>query len=67
MGFDDIEECADAWPTLSSVSCDISGFGEKIAAIILRWITEGLAPEPEWLSPVSLALRASTDPAPPTA
>jgi LacI family transcriptional regulator len=64
MGFDDLEECADAWPSLSSVSCDIAGFGERIAAIILRWITEGVAPEPEWLSPVSLALRASTEPGP---
>lgn len=67
MGFDDIEECADAWPPLSSVSCDIAGFGERIAGVILRWITEGVAPAPEWLSPVSLALRASTDPVPVTA
>lgn len=61
MGFDDIEECADAWPPLSSVRCDIAGFGEQIATLILRWIAEGRAPAPEWLSPVSLALRASTE------
>ena len=61
MGFDDIEECVHAWPPLSSVRCDIAGFGEQVAQIILKWIGEGVAPEPEWFSPVSLALRASTD------
>lgn len=60
MGFDDIEECAHAWPPLSSVRCDIASFGEQVADVILKWIGEGTAPDPEWLSPVSLALRAST-------
>lgn len=60
MGFDDIEECAQAWPPVSSVRCNIAEFGEQIARIILKWIGEGIAPEPQWLSPVSLALRAST-------
>jgi LacI family transcriptional regulator len=27
VGFDDIEECADTWPRLSSVNCNIAGFG----------------------------------------
>ena len=61
MGFDDIEECAHAWPPLSSVHCDIARFGEQIAEHILTWIGEGNAPKAEWLSPVSLAIRASTD------
>ncbi len=61
MGFDDIEECAHAWPPLSSVRCDIAEFGEQVAKVILKWIGEGIPPEPEWLSPVSLAIRASTD------
>ena len=60
MGFDDIEECAHAWPPLSSVRCDIASFGEQVAKVILTWIGEGAAPEAEWLSPVSLAIRAST-------
>lgn len=61
MGFDDIEECAHAWPPLSSVRCNIAGFGEQVAKIILNWVGEGTPPEREWLSPVSLALRASTE------
>lgn len=60
VGFDDIEECAHAWPTLSSVRCDIAGFGEQTAKVILDWVTQGRAPTREWLSPVSLTIRASS-------
>ena len=28
VGFDDIEDCAQSWPPLSSVRCDIAGFGQ---------------------------------------
>ncbi|MEO0484479.1 MAG: LacI family DNA-binding transcriptional regulator [Pseudomonadota bacterium] len=62
VGFDDIEECAHAWPPLSSVRCDIASFGTEIARTLLRWIEDGTAPRPEWLSPVSLTQRASSAP-----
>ncbi|MEM8822275.1 MAG: LacI family DNA-binding transcriptional regulator [Pseudomonadota bacterium] len=65
MGFDDIEECAQVWPPLSSVRCDIAGFGEQIAKVILAWIGDGTRPKQQWLSPVSLAVRASSGIAPP--
>jgi hypothetical protein len=29
VGFDDIEECAEAFPALSSVRCDIAAFGRR--------------------------------------
>ena len=64
MGFDDIEECAQVWPPLSTVACDIAGFGEEMAKVVLAWIKDGTRPAPEYLSPVSLALRASTGTAP---
>ncbi|MEL6958849.1 MAG: LacI family DNA-binding transcriptional regulator [Pseudomonadota bacterium] len=60
VGFDDIEECAHAWPPLSSVRCDIAGFGGQIAKTLLSWIEDGHAPRPEWLSDVSLTIRASS-------
>lgn len=60
VGFDDIEECADAWPALSSVRCGIAGFGEDIAATLLGWIEAGEVPPPERRSPVELVVRASS-------
>jgi LacI family transcriptional regulator len=60
VGFDDIEECALAWPQLSSVSCDISGFAEDTAARLLCWMTEGSRPPPETRMPVRLIARASS-------
>ncbi|MCH2078247.1 MAG: LacI family DNA-binding transcriptional regulator [Rhodobacteraceae bacterium] len=60
VGFDDIEECAHAWPPLTSIRCDIANFGTEIATALLRWIEDGSAPKPEWLSPVSLTPRTSS-------
>ncbi|RED14423.1 LacI family DNA-binding transcriptional regulator [Pontivivens insulae] len=60
VGFDDIEECAQVWPPLSSVRCDIAQFGEKIAHVVLDRIGAGVWPYSEWFSPVSLRLRASS-------
>lgn len=61
IGFDDIEECAEVWPALSSVRCDIARFGQDMAARLLAWLTEGRVPPDETRAPVSLMLRASTE------
>jgi len=60
VGFDDIEEAAQSWPQLSSVSCDIAGFARDTAARLLGWMVEGARPEPEIRSPVRLVARASS-------
>jgi LacI family transcriptional regulator len=60
VGFDDIEECAQVWPPLSSVRCDIAGFGRNTAATVLEWLERGVQPEPESRAPVNLVIRASS-------
>lgn len=60
VGFDDIEECTMAYPPLSSVSCDIAGFGRRTAATLLDWLEEDRRPPPESRAPVSLVTRASS-------
>lgn len=60
VGFDDIEECAQAWPQLSSVRCDIAAFGRQTAETILKWIETGERPAAETRSPVRLIMRASS-------
>ena len=60
VGFDDIEGCTYAWPTLSSVSCDIAGFGRSIARDIAGWLENGNPPQPEKRSSVELVVRVSS-------
>jgi LacI family transcriptional regulator len=60
MGFDDLEDCAQVFPALSSVRCNIAGFCEGIAATLLAWLEKGILPPPETRTGVDLALRAST-------
>ncbi|WP_226781360.1 LacI family DNA-binding transcriptional regulator [Oceaniglobus trochenteri] len=60
VGFDDIEEAAQAFPPLSSVRCDIAGFGAGAADTLLRWLEDGETPPPETRSPVTIALRESS-------
>ena len=60
VGFDDIEECAQSYPALSSVRCNIAGFGKTIAATILAWLEKGIAPPAETLTEVELVIRASS-------
>ena len=60
VGFDDIEECAQAYPTLTSVHCDIAGFGARVAATILAWLEDGVQPAAEVHTPVRLVVRASS-------
>lgn len=60
VGFDDIEECAQVWPQLSSVSCDIETFARATADRLLDWMVEGNRPAPELRAPVQLVPRHSS-------
>ncbi len=60
VGFDDIEECALAFPPLSSVRCDIAGFGRGVAQTVLAWLEDGPQPAPVTVTPVTLVTRASS-------
>ena len=62
VGFDDIEEAGESHPLLSTVRCDIAGFGASVAQTILRWIETAVPPPPETRTPVRLMLRASSLP-----
>jgi LacI family transcriptional regulator len=59
IGFDDIEECAQASPALSSVRCNIAGFGRSVAGTLLAWLESRTLPPPERRMGVELILRAS--------
>lgn len=60
VGFDDIEECAQCYPALTTVRCDIASFGEGVARTVLEWLEEGVMPQPETRTPVELVIRASS-------
>lgn len=60
VGFDDIEDCAQVFPTLSSVRCDIAGFGRQMAETVLKWLEEDHRPPPETITPVTLIPRATS-------
>lgn len=60
VGFDDIEECAQVYPTLTSIRSHIAGFGQAMAGTVLAWLEDGVKPAPETYSPVELIARAST-------
>jgi LacI family transcriptional regulator len=60
VGFDDIEDCAMAWPQLSSVRCDIARFARTTADRLAGWLERDERPPAEWRSPVELVVRASS-------
>jgi LacI family transcriptional regulator len=60
VGFDDIEDCAQAFPALSSVRCDIAGFGRQMAETVLNWLENDRRPPPQTITPVTLVPRASS-------
>ena len=60
VGFDDIEDCAQVYPALSSVRCNIAGFGCGIAATLLNWLEHGLHPAAETRTAIDLVIRASS-------
>jgi LacI family transcriptional regulator len=59
-GFDDIEEAAQAYPSLSSVRCDIAGIGVQAAQTVVDWLENRNAPPPETRTAVSLSIRQSS-------
>lgn len=65
VGFDDIEDCAQVWPGLTSVRCDIARFGQHMAETVLGWLEAGIRPPPVTVTPVQLIPRASTGTAEP--
>jgi LacI family transcriptional regulator len=60
VGFDDIEDAAQAYPTLTTVRCDVAGFGRSIAQTIVAWLENDKVPAPESRSAVELIVRQST-------
>lgn len=60
VGFDDIEECSQVWPQLSSVRCDISNFGRQTAVAVLDWLERGVHPAAQSRAPVNLVVRDSS-------
>ncbi|OYW62577.1 MAG: LacI family transcriptional regulator [Rhodobacterales bacterium 32-66-7] len=60
VGFDDIEDCAQVWPGLTSVRCDIAAFGNGVAETVLGWLETGRSPPPETVTPVDLVIRGSS-------
>jgi LacI family transcriptional regulator len=60
VGFDDIEDCAMVYPQLSSVHCNIAGFGQQTATALLAWLEDGVHPAPETRASVNLVCRASS-------
>ncbi len=60
VGFDDIEECAMVYPQLSSVRCNIAGFGRAAADTLVDWLEQDRHPVAETRAPVELIARASS-------
>jgi LacI family transcriptional regulator len=60
VGFDDIEDCATAFPALTSVRCDIAGFGRQMADTMLAWLEDDQRPPPKTVTPVTLIPRSSS-------
>lgn len=60
VGFDDIEDAAQAYPSLTTVRCDVAGFGRSTAATIVAWLEEGKVPAAESRSTVELIARQSS-------
>ncbi len=60
VGFDDIEDAAEARPTLTSIACDVAGFGRSVAQTVLDWLENGHMPAPETRSPIKLVIRESS-------
>lgn len=60
VGFDDIEDCRDSYPALSSVSCNIPDFARHTAARMLSWLSDGKRPDDIERLGVRLVTRASS-------
>lgn len=60
VGFDDIEECQEVFPQLSSIHCGVNDFGRKSAKIIVDWLATGDKPVISEREPVALIARQSS-------
>jgi LacI family transcriptional regulator len=60
VGFDDIEECSLVFPQLSSVHCNIAGFGSRSAEMVLGWLESDEKPMALERTPVYLEIRQSS-------
>lgn len=60
VGFDDIEDAVHCYPPLSSVRCDVAGFGNQIALTVIDWLENAVIPQAETRSAVSLVVRSSS-------
>lgn len=60
IGFDDIEESSLVYPSLSSVHCDIEGFGARSARLLLDWLADGGHPAELDRAAVRLDVRQSS-------
>ncbi len=60
VGIDDIEDCRQSHPTLSSIRCNIPEFADSVSAQLLEWLKTGHAPISEQRTPVDLIVRSSS-------
>ena len=60
VGIDDIEDGRDSFPSLTSISCNISGLAEETATRMLDWIKLGKSPNDVTRLPVKLVKRDSS-------
>jgi len=60
IGFDDIEECQQVYPELSSVRCDVEKFGQKVAEFVVKWLETDEKPLPVQRQTVELIKRQSS-------
>ena len=57
VGFDDIEEARLAFPALSTIHCDVAGFGSESARLLFEMIQNGHRPRALKRQPVELRVR----------
>ncbi len=60
VGFDDVEECRQVFPQLSSVKCDLKKFAEQVAITIINLLNNDVPPPDEFRQPVKLVARQSS-------
>lgn len=60
VGFDDIEEAAQTYPSLTSVSAGIEEIGAQAAQTVVSWLEDKEMPARETRTPVALAVRQSS-------
>jgi LacI family transcriptional regulator len=60
VGFDDVEECRQVFPQLSSVKCDLKKFAEQVAITIINLLNNDTPPLDEFRQPVKLVARQSS-------